>query len=260
MTPALAMQEGNAPRSGFELSIGRRPNHDGSGLSSVDAKWPGRCRRIVRAALNLWRQTGLADTAELLTSELVTNALQHGAGPDVGMRLYLTAHHLVLEVRDGSTGRPVVRQAQPDDEHGRGLALVEALSDAWGTSPDGTRTWCALALTPCEGPTRMQPAAANAPVLGSLTPLRLPGDPGAATCARAYARQALALMRWDGPIDAAAVVVGHLAANAVQHGVMPGHPGERVTLELRIEEEGRLLVDVTDPNPEFGDFEAAQKG
>ncbi|MFQ6146733.1 ATP-binding protein [Streptomyces seoulensis] len=129
----------------FDLSLERCPDA-GGGLSDSDARWPGRMRRIVRASLNYWRQGDLADTAELLTSELVTNALCHGAGQDVGMRLSLTQHSLLIEVRDGSPQRPVLRDAQPDDENGRGLALVDALADAWGISADGTRTWFSLSL------------------------------------------------------------------------------------------------------------------
>jgi two-component sensor histidine kinase len=75
---------------------------------------------------------GLADhtdLAELIVSELTTNALRHGAGP-ITIRLTFTQEaDLWLEVHDHGPGRPIVREATPDDEQGRGLALLDALVD-----------------------------------------------------------------------------------------------------------------------------------
>ncbi|WP_369228979.1 ATP-binding protein [Streptomyces sp. R21] len=136
----------HAVHAGIEISIERDPASAPEQLTASDAAWPARLRRIVRAALNLWGRPDLAETAELLTTELVTNAFRHGTGPDVGFRLYLCGDHLVIEARDGSPALPQLRSASPDDENGRGLFLVNAMADAWGTSLDGTTTWCSLSL------------------------------------------------------------------------------------------------------------------
>ncbi|MDV6291305.1 ATP-binding protein [Streptomyces sp. UP1A-1] len=131
-------------------------------------------RRLARASLTHWGRSDLADTAELLLTELVTNALRHACGTEIGVRIYLRDAQLVIEVNDGSPVAPMPRPAGPDDETGRGLFLVEALADSWGVSPDGTTTWCTLPLT--EGPSDMEPAAVTAPVLRE-TPLELPPTP-----------------------------------------------------------------------------------
>jgi anti-sigma regulatory factor (Ser/Thr protein kinase) len=104
-------------------------------------------RRIVRAKLRAWHRDAFIDSAELLVTELTTNALQYGQAADVGVRLVLTATHIGIEVDDGTPCPPCPRAADPLDENGRGLPLVAALSDAWGVSPDGTRTWCTLTTT-----------------------------------------------------------------------------------------------------------------
>ncbi|MGP4102937.1 ATP-binding protein [Nonomuraea sp. KM90] len=88
-------------------------------------------RRLTRATLRDW---GVPDEpADLLVSELVTNAVQHAGGP---VRLRLSAADGVLrcEVGDGGPGLPRPRPATPDDEGSRGLALVAALASAWGST------------------------------------------------------------------------------------------------------------------------------
>ncbi|MEU8353018.1 ATP-binding protein [Streptomyces sp. NPDC048845] len=102
-------------------------------------------RRIVRAKLRAWDRELWTDSAELLVTELTTNAFQHGTAAEVGVRLLLTAGCIVIEVDDGSPAPARLRTAGLLEENGRGLPLVVALSDAWGVSTDGTRTWCSLA-------------------------------------------------------------------------------------------------------------------
>ncbi|MFB7576368.1 ATP-binding protein [Streptomyces sp. NPDC056165] len=154
-------------RTAFELSIERRPDPDSGGLSKADAAWPKRLRRIVRASLTHWGRPDLVETAELLLTELATNALRHASGSDIDVRTYLQGDHLVIEVNDGSPLCPVPRYAGPDDESGRGLFLVERLAEAWGVSEDGTTTWCTLPLS--KGPSEMESAAVTAPVLHETT-------------------------------------------------------------------------------------------
>jgi anti-sigma regulatory factor (Ser/Thr protein kinase) len=85
------------------------------------------------------------DTAVLLVSEIVTNALRHGIPPAA---LTITFRDDVLEVavEDADTTMPVPRQPDPLDESGRGFVLVQALSADWGIRPlpTGKTTWFRL--------------------------------------------------------------------------------------------------------------------
>jgi anti-sigma regulatory factor (Ser/Thr protein kinase) len=86
------------------------------------------------------------DVAELLTSELATNAIIHAAS---GFELEIDVDRTIrVEVRDAGGGRPAVLHAGPQDGSGRGLGLVQALSSAWGVtpSPPGKTVWYELAV------------------------------------------------------------------------------------------------------------------
>ncbi|MEU2711303.1 ATP-binding protein [Streptomyces sp. NPDC007205] len=98
----------------------------------------GTARRVVQDLLTAWDLPGdLRDDAVLVTSELVTNALVHTAGQRISCRLHGTAARIRIEVEDweGGPALPVVRRPGPDDQHGRGLLLVGALSLDWGVTP-----------------------------------------------------------------------------------------------------------------------------
>lgn len=94
----------------------------------------------------------LQDTAVLVLSELVTNALRVRVPSDrqVGVRVaYASADGLLrLEVSDAGGGRPEVRYPHAEETEGRGLQVVEALSHRWGVSPRaggiGKTVWCEL--------------------------------------------------------------------------------------------------------------------
>lgn len=133
-------------REDFVLSIQRGPRSEGGTVDGHEGRWVGRLRRISAAKLRQRGLHGLADDAESVISELVTNALVHGKGDRVAFRFLLTANVLAIEVDDGSPGRAHVNEADPYDESGRGLFIVSALSTCCGVSPDGTRTWCVLAI------------------------------------------------------------------------------------------------------------------
>jgi serine phosphatase RsbU (regulator of sigma subunit)/anti-sigma regulatory factor (Ser/Thr protein kinase) len=108
----------------------------------------GRARALVRASLSAWELPGIADTAELLVSELVTNAVQHGRGP-VEVRL-LRGTSLIIEVADSSLAPPLVRMPDILAETGRGLQLIKSLAQRWGIrrGADGKIVWCDLAILP----------------------------------------------------------------------------------------------------------------
>ncbi|MFF2651162.1 SpoIIE family protein phosphatase [Streptomyces sp. NPDC058045] len=113
----------------------------------------GRARELSRDQLAAWDLESLADTTELLVSELVTNALRYGEG-DIRLRLLLDST-LVCEVWDAGLVQPRRRRARDTDEGGRGLQLVGLLSAAWGSrrTPHGKTVWFELALPKSgEGP------------------------------------------------------------------------------------------------------------
>ena len=89
----------------------------------------------------------LVDTAELLVSECVTNAVRHAeTGGEV--RLSRSGDGVRVEVADEGGGRPVLRHPRPHELHGRGLALLGALAARWGIEGDdaarGKTVWFEL--------------------------------------------------------------------------------------------------------------------
>ncbi|MEU6378218.1 SpoIIE family protein phosphatase [Streptomyces sp. NPDC046909] len=106
----------------------------------------GRAREYARGQLLSWDLEPLVDTAELLVSELVTNALRYGEG-EIRLRLLLD-QTLVCEVWDSGLVQPRRRRARDTDEGGRGLQLVGLLSAAWGSrrTPRGKTVWFELPL------------------------------------------------------------------------------------------------------------------
>lgn len=118
-------------------------------------------RRHARAVLNSWQLwSEVIETAELLISELVTNALAASynglgksaySGPDDTVKLSLTMRLLsgrvVIEVSDSDPNPPVLVEADLESESGRGLMLVQALSKEWGyfSPPTGGKTvYCVI--------------------------------------------------------------------------------------------------------------------
>lgn len=87
------------------------------------------------------------ESIELVAAELLTNAARHVGGL-LTVGLYRSGERLLLEVFDGSSSPPVRRKATDEDEGGRGLALVEALSvrSGWAPSARGKRCWAELEL------------------------------------------------------------------------------------------------------------------
>ncbi|WP_459183664.1 SpoIIE family protein phosphatase [Streptomyces sp.] len=101
----------------------------------------GQARDHIRRQLADWQLDDLVMTTELLASELVGNVVRHAKGP-VRLRL-LRSRTLICEVSDGSLTTPRIRRARETDEGGRGLQLVAALSQRWGTryTSDGKCIW-----------------------------------------------------------------------------------------------------------------------
>ena len=95
----------------------------------------------VRAALSFHELDEYADDAEIITSELVTNAIQHvrsDGTETVGVTLARTwnPEAVTVVVSDSSPEGPAMREVSADSERGRGLQIVEALSVHWGWHPE----------------------------------------------------------------------------------------------------------------------------
>ncbi|WP_327251062.1 ATP-binding protein [Streptomyces sp. NBC_01244] len=93
----------------------------------------------------------MVDTAALLATELLSNALTHadvGGEPfRVRMDVYWSACGLTIVVTDPDPRLPVATSADDDAEHGRGLELLQALATRWGACPvaAGKTVWCHIA-------------------------------------------------------------------------------------------------------------------
>ncbi len=97
-------------------------------------------RRLSRARLSHWAVCeDTCDTAELVVSELVTNAIVHAAGQRVVCELQDAGDLVRIAVCDEgcAPGEPHPSPRRPDEEHGRGLLLVAAVSRAWGAQDTG---------------------------------------------------------------------------------------------------------------------------
>lgn len=92
-----------------------------------------RARVFLAELLSDWRLEPLVDTAMLLTTELVTNAVIH-AQSTVNVTIRRRADRLRVEVADTGGGALQLRTPSPEATNGRGLQLMEALATAWGTS------------------------------------------------------------------------------------------------------------------------------
>jgi anti-sigma regulatory factor (Ser/Thr protein kinase) len=101
-------------------------------------------RRFVRDALR-GQAREILDAAELMTSELATNCVRHA---QTGFELAIddAQRPIRVEVRDVGQGRPMLQSPSPTDRTGRGLVIVEAMSDAWGVEPSsrGKTVWFTL--------------------------------------------------------------------------------------------------------------------
>ncbi len=133
-------------------------------------------RRRVRSAIQSWQVPVDPDTAILLTSELVTNAVRHEAGQAVMLVVTCARGQLRVDVHDTSPSWPAVADVPADAETGRGLLLVETLSDEWGfyRTPAGKAVYFMLAFQPDQPDQASQPEQPEqAPAAGGRGPQRV---------------------------------------------------------------------------------------
>jgi anti-sigma regulatory factor (Ser/Thr protein kinase) len=110
-------------------------------LASVDG-----VRHQVLAAAEGWGFAGLTEL-EVVTSEIVTNAIVHAATPSHLTFRRLPTGAVELAVTDHGGGAPWMRTPTTDDVGGRGLRIVDAVSTSWGVQhgpPDETTVWARL--------------------------------------------------------------------------------------------------------------------
>jgi anti-sigma regulatory factor (Ser/Thr protein kinase) len=130
-------------------------------------------RRRVRDAIASWQVPVDQDAALMLTSELVTNAVRHDAGQAVMLVITCAGGQLRVDVHDTSRSLPAVADVPADAETGRGLLLVETLSDEWGfyRTPAGKAVYFTLAFQPDQADQLDQ--ADHAPAAGGRGPQRV---------------------------------------------------------------------------------------
>jgi len=92
--------------------------------------------------------TEALDVIELLTGELLANAVVHGpAAGDIRIRTWRSGQVVSVAVSDESSTRPVIRTPAPTASGGRGMMLIDALASAWGVDdggPTGKTVWFSL--------------------------------------------------------------------------------------------------------------------
>ncbi|POX50824.1 PAS sensor protein [Streptomyces sp. Ru71] len=107
-----------------------------------------RARRLVHDQLLAWGLPDAVESAQLLVSEVVTNAVRHTDGGRIGLRLVL-ADALLVEVTDEGAELPALLEKGRLEESGRGLRVVSRLAREWGASAQGQgkTVWFEQALT-----------------------------------------------------------------------------------------------------------------
>ncbi len=103
-------------------------------------------RDLVRRVLDACPREFVED-AMLVADELVTNAIRHGR-PPISLTVRPDPAGVLIEVLDCGPGRPVHRKVDEHADRGRGLDIVDRLSDDWGVEPvdGGKRVWSRLAV------------------------------------------------------------------------------------------------------------------
>ncbi|MFF7467568.1 ATP-binding protein [Streptomyces sp. NPDC008092] len=144
----MAIGASSAQTAGEETDTTERgnPSQFRRRLGRSDLRAVPEARRELRELLRHWGRPGRSEIAELLTSELVTNALVH-TDREAVLTAVVEPGQLRVEVRDFVGRRP--RMCAPDTDdgtHGRGLVLVDAFADAWGVQAHevGKSVWFEL--------------------------------------------------------------------------------------------------------------------
>lgn len=120
-------------------------------------------RRRVRCALGQWGATAVAEEVELAVTELATNVVKHvGEGAAATLVLEPRQDRLRVELHDKSQELPILSSGSCEEECGRGLHMLAAMSLDWGILLTGTgkAVWCEVLLNHALDSRRVQRAAA----------------------------------------------------------------------------------------------------
>lgn len=118
------------------LPESHRPVHAQTSVDRVDPRAARAARDFIATFVGDSELVDIRDTCVLLVSEVVTNALRHTDG-QVTLELWRFPTHLRVEVSDETSRNLVTGGGDLLDESGRGVPLMDALSDRWGTAPHG---------------------------------------------------------------------------------------------------------------------------
>lgn len=142
-------------------------------------------RQWITRRMRGWRLHCDRDTARLLLSELVTNAVLHGSGTgEIRVQIAASAGRLYVEVHNGRRGQDPIRSCGDEheamDEDGRGLLLVEALAEFWGVLHGPQETVVFFAMKACLpiGRHRPPPSGTGAVTARALQRRTSAGIPG----------------------------------------------------------------------------------
>jgi CheY-like chemotaxis protein/anti-sigma regulatory factor (Ser/Thr protein kinase) len=143
----------------------------------------GLARRFLVTHCERWGCDDVLEDGQLVVSELVTNALVH-AGSPCELGIAFRNGRLRIEIRDRGSGGPEVQAADSESEHGRGLLLVSALTNAWGMEPRepaGKVVWAELwsGSRPEAGAEEFAPETLRQPERGRSGGIVPPGGPAA---------------------------------------------------------------------------------
>jgi anti-anti-sigma regulatory factor/anti-sigma regulatory factor (Ser/Thr protein kinase) len=110
---------------------------------------PRAARELVAEACHDWGLPETAIAAEVIASELVTNAVRH-AGTAMELRVTLRDQQLRVSVRDGVESLARMQTPTESDDHGRGLLIVDSIASAWGNVPvgEGKVVWASVRVPP----------------------------------------------------------------------------------------------------------------
>ncbi|GGV69906.1 ATP-binding protein [Streptomyces longisporoflavus] len=135
------------------MAAARETEHPGYNVMMANVPQTAtEARRMVRTACAAWGIEKQADTAQLVLSELIANAVHHTRGRHIRVIVeHPRADRLLIAVVDTSRDLPIVRTPHTADVRGRGLLLIQALSAHWGcTRPGrgGKHVWALLEADP----------------------------------------------------------------------------------------------------------------
>ncbi|MFD0371118.1 ATP-binding protein [Streptomyces sp. NPDC127114] len=239
MTPSARVQN-RQPLGTIALPVLTRPNRGGE-LTDAERAWPRRMRTAAAEVLREWGLHDLRDDVQTVVSEFVTNAVLHTTASRVEVRLSLYVRTVRIEVEAATATRlPARRAPAPEQEHGRGLVIVNELASRWGHTEDTSIVWCEIDFA-------VTAPAPPAQQTLSFERQSLPKDgPAGPAMARAFVRRVATSRGWKGDMEEAAHAIGVAAAMnwATQLGLTIGRDGA-LLVEIEDEQHERSLADPT---------------